>query len=86
MKKDCCLLISNKVIVEENDLKSQLIQKGFGEKQENGELILDLKEALFLIENKKIEIKDINGKNVSQKQVLKLAQKKEAKFYTKFVV
>jgi tRNA-intron endonuclease, archaea type len=85
-KSTGCLLIANKVIVEKSDIKSQLIQKGFGEKEESGELILDLKEAAYLLKNKKIVIKDREGKNVSSSGLLKYGQGKEAQFYPKFLV
>jgi len=81
-----CLLIANKVIVYDNELKSQLVQKGFGEKQETGELVLDLKEAVYLLEKKKIELGDKEGKNVSESELLKYAEKREAGFYKKSLV
>ena len=85
MKKEKCTLIANKVIVHDNDLKSQLIEKGFGERQETGELVLDLKEALYLLEKKKVEIEK-EEKKFSEKELLKFGEKKEVKFYTKFLV
>lgn len=81
-----CLLIGNKAITTDNELKSQLVQKGFGEKQETGELILDLKEALYLLEKKKITIAGKEGKNIPEKELLKHSEKKEARFYTKYIV
>ncbi len=78
-------LVANKVVVENNELKSQLVQKGFGEKQETGELVLDLKEAVYLLDNKKIGVSK-DGKKVSKKGLLETGQKKEAKFYSKYLV
>ena len=56
-----CILVQNKAIVEEKRKQSQLQQKGFGERAE-GEFVLDLHEALYLLEKKKISIKDKQGK------------------------
>ena len=85
-KSKANLLITNKVLVFDSDLKSQLIEKGFGEKQETGELVLDLKEALFLLEKKKIEIVDAKEARVREKELLQYAQNREKKFFTKFLV
>ncbi|MBU0635415.1 hypothetical protein KKE06_00110 [Candidatus Micrarchaeota archaeon] len=49
-------LVENKIIVEERSSMDRLWQKGFGEKK-SSHLILDVKEALFLLEKKKIAIK-----------------------------
>ena len=78
-------LFSNKVVIFEKKIKDQLIQRGFGEKKESS-LVLDLKEALFLLEKKKIEIENSEDKSVSFEQMLKFAEKKERNFYNKFVV
>lgn len=77
-------LIENKVIVEDKKTRDQLIQKGFGEKEEK-KLILDLKEALYLLGKKKLEVKQ-KGKKISFKKLLELADSLEEKFYTKFLV
>ena len=79
------LLIGNKAIVEEKKLRDQLIQKGLGEKV-GKEVVLDLKETLFLLEKKKIKLEDKKGKNVGKKELLKYASKKEKGFYQKFIV
>ncbi len=80
-----CHLIGSKVIVEKKRLESQLQQKGFGERSK-GEFVLDLNEAIYLLEKKKLEIGDKDGKKLSKKKLLALAEKKEKKFYTKFLV
>lgn len=77
-------LIENKVIVEDKKTRDTLIQKGFGEKGEK-QLTLDLKEALFLLENKKLEVKK-SGRNVSAKKLLELADSLEEQFYSKYLV
>ena len=79
------LLAANKVLVEEKKVKDQLIQKGFGER-DNSRLVLDLREALFLLEKDKIEIEDSNGEKVSFEELLKQAEKREKNFYNKFIV
>jgi len=80
-----CFLQGNKVIVEKKRTQSQLQQKGFGERAE-GEFVLDLKEAIYLLEKKKIVIKDKDGKKLSKKKLLAFAEKKEKNFYNKLVV
>ena len=80
-----CLLIQNKVIVEKKKLKDQLQQKGFGERTD-GEFVLSLYEALYLVEKKKLVIKDKNGKKVSKKGMLAIASKEVKEFYSKFNV
>lgn len=64
----------------------QLFQKGFGERDADKKLVLDLKEALYLAEKEKLEILDLKGKPVSEKALLKLGEKLEKKFYSKLLV
>ena len=80
-----CNLIQNKAIVEKKRKQSQLQQKGFGERAE-GEFVLDLHEALYLLEKKKISLKDSDGKKVSKKKLVSHASRREKNFYNKFVV
>lgn len=77
-------LIQNKVLVNEKRVKDALIQKGFGEKQ-GKELVLDLKEAIYLIEKEKIEV-TLNEKKISEKKLLAYASAREARFYSKYIV
>ena len=77
-------LIQNKVIVDEKKKRDQLMQKGFGEKQ-GKELVLDLKEGLFLLEKKKIDVKKA-GKKLSAKKLREYAAAREARFYSKYIV
>ena len=79
------LLTHNKVIVQSNKAKSVLIEKGYGEKKE-GLLVLDLREALYLLEKGKIEIQDEKDDEYSFEKLLKYASGKEPKFYTKYLV
>ena len=77
-------LIENKVIVENKRVRDQLIQKGFGE-TEDKTIILDLKEALYLLEKKKIEIKH-KSKKITAKKLLEIASELEDKFYSNYLV
>ena len=79
------LLVSSKVLVKSNKLKSQLIEKGYGEKKESY-LVLDLKEALYLLDRGKIDISDKKDEEYNYEALLKYASKKEPKFYTKYLV
>jgi tRNA-intron endonuclease len=78
------VLVENKVIVSEQKLRDQLIQKGFGERKEK-ELVLDLWETAFLIEKKKITVKDTKGKSIKEKKILGLGEKKDRRFYSKLI-
>jgi len=78
-------LVQNKVIVEAQRLQSQLQQKGFGERTAH-EFVLDLKEALYLMQKSKLKVTDEKGKNVSKARLLACAGKKEKDFYGKFAV
>ena len=80
-----CLLVQNKVVVEKRRLQDQLQQKGFGERSER-EYVLDLFEALYLLEKKDLSIKDLQGKKVSKKKLLEHGAAKDKKFYSKFLV
>jgi len=77
-------LMQNKVIVEERKTRDQLTQKGFGERH-GKELVLDLKEAIYLLEKKKIDVK-MDGKKASRKKLLEYASAREARFYSKYLV
>ncbi|MEM0360018.1 MAG: tRNA-intron lyase [Candidatus Diapherotrites archaeon] len=77
-------LIENKVVVSEKRKRDQLISKGFGE-TEGKNLVLDLKEALYLVEREKLEI--VKGKTVvSEKKLLEIGEKTDPKFYSKYLV
>jgi len=77
-------LVENKVLVTDSTLKGTLVEKGFGENK-GRELILDLYEALFLVTNKKINVKC--GKNkISGKELLLLGLDNDKKFYSKSLV
>ncbi|MCX6802831.1 MAG: tRNA-intron lyase [Candidatus Diapherotrites archaeon] len=77
-------LVENKVIVSEKRKRDQLITKGFGEK-EGKDLVLDLKEAIYLIGKEKLEI--TKGKAaVTEKKLFEIGEKADPKFYSKYLV
>ena len=78
-------LYSNKVVVFEKKVKDLLIQKSFGEKKDS-QLILDLKESLYLLKREKLSVEDQEGKSISCEELLNFAQKKEKNFYNKLIV
>ncbi|MEK6941773.1 MAG: tRNA-intron lyase [archaeon] len=78
-------LYSNKVVVFEKKVKDVLIPKSFGEKKDL-QLVLDLKESLYLLKREKLSIEDQDGKSVSFEDLLNFAQKREKNFYNKLVV
>jgi tRNA-intron endonuclease len=79
------ILVQNKVIIPERKLKDQLIQRAFGEQKEQ-KLVLDLWEAAYLAKKEKIGITDEHGKALSEEDIIREAQKKDRKFYQKYVV
>ncbi|MBI2598038.1 MAG: tRNA-intron lyase [Candidatus Diapherotrites archaeon] len=78
-------LFSNKAVVLDKKTKDALIQKGFGEKKDSL-LVLDLKEALFLLKGEKLALEDKEEKTVNFDELLKFCEKREKNFYNKFVV
>jgi tRNA-intron endonuclease len=77
--------VQNKVLVQDRRTIDQLSQKGFGERKDR-ELVLDLKEAVFLIEKEKLDVEDEKEKKISREELLKLGIKSEKNFYSKFLV
>ena len=76
------VLAENKVLVEDKRKRDQLIQRGFGERLEKS-LVLDLHEALFLLDKEKLSIQKLNGRVVEEKDLLKLGLKLDKLFYSK---
>jgi len=77
-------LVENKVIVESAKLRDSLLQQGFGEAIER-KLVLDLNEALFLVEKKKIKVQK-GRKLLSEAELLALGEKEDKRFYSKYLV
>jgi|GEM_PF-854518 len=79
------ILKNNFCEVENNNLKSQLAERGFGTKISTKKLTLDLFESRYLQENKKIKIKKEN-KIISEKEYQKILVKKIKQFEEKYAV
>ncbi len=77
------ILSGEKVLVFDNTEKSQLIQRGFGEKKDNY-LVLSLFEVIYLMEKGKFEVQDEKGKNLSLKDLFEIG--KEKNFLNKYTV
>jgi tRNA-intron endonuclease len=77
-------LVENKVLIESSRLRDQLSQKGFGELIER-KLVLELKEAIYLIEKKKLKVKK-GRKVVSAAELLELGESIDKRFYSKYLV
>ncbi|MDO8624610.1 MAG: tRNA-intron lyase [Candidatus Diapherotrites archaeon] len=77
-------LVGNKVLVFARAETDRLHQKGFGERKE-GHLVLDLFEALYLLDKKRISI-IAKGKKLSSSALRALGQQSEDRFFKKFVV
>jgi len=80
------VLIGNKIIVSDKKTKDLIMPKGFGEKQPNGSLVLDLKETFYLLEKEKLMLENEDGVGVGKDELLKHASKSEKGFYKKFLV
>ncbi len=78
------ILSGTKVLVGDNDLKSQLNERGFGE-IEGSALALSIIEAAYLVDTEKIEV--VKGdKKVDFEALAKIGAKKEDEFYNKYLV
>jgi tRNA-intron endonuclease, archaea type len=80
-----CVLLENKVIIEDATLKGTLVEKGFGENK-GRKLVLDLFEAVYLVEKEKIVVLDKKGKNLSSTKLVNLGLEQDKSFYSKCVV
>jgi len=79
------ILKNREGIVNENTLKSQLVQKGFGNLN-NKELSLDLFELYYLFETKKIKVIDLKKKEVNEKKLKEHVKTKIKEFEDKYLV
>ena len=85
MNKIKANLISEKVISNTAEAQSLFATSRFGEKL--GEKILySLSEALFLTQDKKMEIYNHQNKKLTQKEILKKFERIDKKFKTKYLV
>lgn len=85
MKKIKAILISGRVTSNSAEASSLFATSRFGEKL--GEKILySLSEALYLIQNDKIEITDYHGKELNEKDIMKKFAKINRNFKTKYLV
>ena len=85
MEKIKATLISEKVTSNTAEAQSLFATSRFGERL--GEKILySLSEALFLVQDKKMDIFDNRGKKLLQKEILKKFERIDKKFKTKYLV
>ena len=81
------ILSEGRVITKEDNLSKNLYnQSRFGEMLRKGEIHYSLVEALFLLEQDKMEIVDGHFKEISFDKFLRKASKLEANFWVKFCV
>jgi len=79
------VIIDDKVPLRDKKLGDTLRQRGFGEARGN-ELVLDLFEALYLLEKGKVPVADSKGKSIGEEELIKHAGKKIKDFYIKYQV
>lgn len=77
-------LVENKVLVESPRLRDSLIQQGFGEVFER-KLVLDLNEALFLLEKGKIKVRK-GRKLLGESDIIAIGEAEDKRFYSKYLV
>ena len=75
-------LLGNRVIVREN--YSSLVERGFGEKKDEG-LVLSLYEAAYLLERGKLEVVH-DGRSLNFEEFLRIAEKIDKNFLVKYTV
>jgi tRNA-intron endonuclease len=78
------ILSGTKVLIGDNNIKSQLNERGFGTSRGSAQE-LSLIEAAFLIEEKTLEVSD-GKKNLKLEDLVKIGNKIEDNFYAKYVV
>ncbi|MDH3353005.1 MAG: tRNA-intron lyase [Nanoarchaeota archaeon] len=78
-------LISEKVTSNTSEAQSLFATSRFGEKL-GEKIIYSLQEALFLIQEKKMEISDYRGEILTQKEIMKKFERIDKKFKTKYLV
>jgi len=87
MKSPVKALVQQRRIIAENSNAARLMySSGFGTKDSNGRISLALNEALYLVENKKLEVLDGHQKKVFFESLLKRAKKGHKDFWTTYVV
>jgi len=87
MKSPVKALVQQGRITTENSNAARLIfSSGFGKKDRDGRISLALNEALYLVENKKLQVFDGRQKKVSFDSLLKRAKKGHKDFWTAYVV
>ncbi len=79
-----CKLVEEKVVVEDNDFLSELVEKGFGER-EGKKLLLSLVEAMYLAAQERLSI--LKGKKkLSKEDFEDIASELDNQLYKKLVV
>lgn len=79
------ILEKNCGFVKDNNLKSQLTQKGFGFRK-GLEIYLDLFECFYFLEKKKIAVVNKNNKTITTKELEKIGNKEISYFSEKYLV
>tara|TARA_Y100000782_G_scaffold91788_1_gene100524 strand:+ start:349 stop:858 length:510 start_codon:yes stop_codon:yes gene_type:complete len=85
MGKIKAVLISEKISSNSKEAQNLFATKKFGER--SGEKIFySLSEALFLVQDKKMEIEDYKNKALSENEILRKFERIDKKFKNKFIV
>lgn len=79
-------LVKDKVVVFDQREASRVFNKGHFGTFENGRLELSLEEALYLREARGLEVYDKNGKRLSMRSFVHLAEKAQKRFWVRYCV
>jgi tRNA-intron endonuclease len=85
MGKIKAVLISEKISSNSKEAQDLFATKKFGEKSRD-KIFYSLSEALFLVQDKKMEIEDYRNKILSENEILRKFERIDKKFKNKFIV
>jgi tRNA-intron endonuclease len=85
MEKIKANFISEKITSNTSEAKNLFDTKRFGEKKEN-KIFYSLSEAIFLVQNRKMDIIDSKDKLITKEEILKKFQKLDKKINLKSIV
>ncbi len=79
-------LIGNKIIIQDEKLANSIFSRGHYGNLEKAQLHLSLIEALYLVENGKLDVVDGRKKELSYDSFLRRANRLEKRFYVRYNV
>jgi len=78
--------LGGRVVIEDPDLALELERRGYG-RRDDGLLVLESYEALYLVEKGRIEVLDgSSGRGISFQELLKLLEERDEKLWTRYLI